>query len=100
MAQFRKEEIEIAGKERRAVGFMQVSQNLLLVVPFRSSNLKANLPVMDSPLLKLFGLISGDVVIQDDHAATFSSALTSLSKPCWTKRNASSTASGLMMLLY
>lgn len=100
MTQLRKEEIEIAGKECSAIGLVQVTQNLLLVVPFRSPNLKADLPVMNPPLLKLFGLISGDVVIKYDHAATFSSALTSLSKPCWTKRKASSTASGLMMLLY
>lgn len=63
VAQLRKEEIEIAGKECSAIGLVQVTQNLLLVVPFRSPNLKADLPVMNPPLLKQFGLISGDVVI-------------------------------------
>ena len=66
VTQLRKVEVEIAGKECRAVGFVQVTQNFLLVVPFRSPNLKADLPEMNSPLLKLFGLISGDVVIQND----------------------------------
>lgn len=82
MTQLRKEEIEVAREECRTIGLMQVAQNLLLVIPLRPSDLEADLPVMNPPLLKQRRLISGDVVIQDDQAATFSSASTSLISPC------------------
>lgn len=82
MTQLRKEEIEIAREECRAIGLMQVAQNLLLIIPLRSSDLEADLPIMNPPLLKQRSLISGDVVIKNDQAATFSSASTSLIRPC------------------
>lgn len=66
MTKFRKKEIEVAGKEGQAFSLMQVAENLLAVIPLRSPDVKANLSVVNSPLLKLRGLISGDIVIEDD----------------------------------
>ena len=58
------EEPQIAGEERWLLHTMQVAKNLLLVPPFRATDLISDLPKVNAPASKLLRLIFSDVVIK------------------------------------
>jgi hypothetical protein len=92
-------EAEITCKERRLFRCVQVAKYFLLVIPFGTSDLKPDLPEVNLPKAELLGLILGDVVIEDDHAAVFLRPI-SVTMPRLVSDTASRTASGLMMPRY
>lgn len=89
----------IASKEGRLPCCMQVAKDLLLVIPLRAPDVKADLVEVNPPAAKLLGLVFWDIVIKDDHAAVFFPT-TSLTTPRRVSDTASRTASGLMMPRY
>lgn len=100
MAETDAEKAKVSGKERRLFGFVQKSKDFLLVVPLRSSDLKPDLPNVNAPSRELFDLVSGDVVIQQDHAADWRFVTISLTTPRRSRDKASRTASGEMSPRY
>ena len=99
MAKPAAKEAEVARKERRVFRFVQVAQEFLLVIPFGTTYLKPNLPKVNLPFAELLGLVLGDVVIEDDHAAVFFRPI-SVTMPRLVSDTASRTASALMMPRY
>jgi hypothetical protein len=94
------EESQITSKEGCLFGFVEESQDFLLVVPLRSSDLKADLTSMNAPSRQLFDLIFGDIVIQQDHAADGRLVTISFTTPRRSRETASRTASGEMRHRY
>jgi len=92
-------EPQIAGKKGHLFCRMQISQNLLLVVPLRAPYLKTYLPEMNPPAAELFDLVFGDIVIEKDQAAVFLAA-TSFTTPRRVSDTASRTACELMIPRY
>jgi hypothetical protein len=92
-------EAEITRKERRLFRCVQVAKYFLLVIPFGTPDLKADLPEVNVPEAKLMDLILWNVVIEDDHAAVFFRPI-SVTMPRLVSETASRTASGLMMPRY
>ena len=76
-----------------------MTENFLLVVPFRPTDRKTNLLEMNLPATQLLDLILWDVVIEDDHAAVFFRP-TSVTMPRLVSDMASRTASGVIKPLY
>jgi hypothetical protein len=60
---------------------MQVTQNLLLVVPLWPPDLKTDLLAVKLPTAKLIHLILREVMVKDNHAARFLFTLISLRNP-------------------
>jgi hypothetical protein len=79
---------------------MEITEDLLLVVPLRPPYLEADLSKSNAPTTKLCGLAFGDVVIQDDQAAVLALTDTSFTTPRRVNEIASRTASAPMMPLY
>jgi hypothetical protein len=92
-------EPQVSREERRLFRSMQIAQQFLLVVPFRTTNLKPNLPKVNFANPKLVRLIQRDVVIEDVHAAVFLRP-TSVTMPRLVRDTASRTAFGLIMPRY
>src|SRR3990172_12313052 len=70
---------------------MQKPKNFLLILPLGSSHFKPDLPKVDSAAAKLFRLVFGDVVVQNDHAALLVLANVSRIMPRRVSANASRT---------
>ena len=60
---------------------MEVSQNLLFIVPFRSPDFNPDLLEVNLPAAQLIYLILSNVVVEDNHAARFLLTLISLRNP-------------------
>src|SRR5437867_3135800 len=79
---------------------MQKPKNLLLIIPLGSPHFKPDLPEVSSPAAKLFRLVFGDVVVQNDHAAVLVLATISLTIPRRVSANASRTPFAVIMPRY
>src|SRR2546426_6141703 len=79
---------------------MQKPKNLLLIIPLGSPHFKPDLPEVSSPAAKLFRLVFGDVVVQNDHAAVLVLATISLTIPRRGSANAPPTPFALVMPRY
>src|SRR2546429_6345981 len=79
---------------------MQKPKNLLLIIPLGSPHFKPDLPEVSSPAAKLFRLVFGDVVVQNDHAAVLVLATISLTIPRRVSANASPPPFALIMPRY
>jgi hypothetical protein len=60
-------ETKITSEERYSLHVMEIAKNLLLIIPFWSSNLIPDLTKANTPTLKLLGLIFRDVMIKKNH---------------------------------
>jgi hypothetical protein len=72
---------------------VKIAENLLLVVPLGSADLKADLAAMNAPALEQFHLILGNIMIEKDQAAVLAFGRISLTTPRRVKLRASCTAS-------
>ena len=70
---------------------MQKPEDLLLIIPLGSPHFKPDLPKVNPVVAKLFRLVFGDVVVQNDHAAVLVLATISLTMPRRVSANASRT---------
>jgi hypothetical protein len=91
-------ETEITRKERNSLERVQMSQDFLLIQPFRSADFEPDLRDANARFAQQADLILRNVVIEQDHAAVL--AETSLTTPRRIKDSASRTASALMILRY
>jgi hypothetical protein len=99
MAETSTKEAEVTREERGLFRRMQVTQDFLLVVPFRASDFKPDLFEVNLPATKLLDLVLRDIVIENDHAAVFFRP-TSVTMPRLVSETASRTASALMRPRY
>src|SRR5207244_13314228 len=79
---------------------MQKPKNLLLIIPLGSPHFKPDLPEVSSPAAKLFRLVFGDVVVQNDHAAVLVLATISLTIARRVSANASRTPFAVIIPRY
>lgn len=100
MAQSGTKETEIASEKRYLSYPVQVTQDLLLVIPFWPAHLKADLLKVNAPAAQSFRFVLRNIVVENDHAAVFVFGTTSLTTPRWVSDKASWTASGVMMPRY
>jgi hypothetical protein len=79
---------------------MQKAKNLLLIIPLGSTHFEADLPKVNSPAAKLFCLVFGDVVVENDDAAVLVLAAISLTMPRRVNANASRTPLAVIIPRY
>jgi len=91
---------EITREKRRATLPVQISQNLLLVVPLGSAYVNTDLFKANSVLPKFLGLRMWDIVVENDQAAELRREVTSFTRPRRVSDRASRTAAGLKMFRY
>jgi hypothetical protein len=88
---------QVTCEKRRAALPMQVSQNLLLVVPLGSAYVYTDLSEANSILSEFLALGMWNIVVENDQAAELRREVTSLTRPRRVSDRASRTAAGLRM---
>jgi len=91
---------QITREKRRATLPVQISQNLLLVVPLGSAYVNTDLSKTNSVLLEFLALGLWNIVVENDQAAELRREVTSFTRPRRVSDRASRTAAGLRIFRY
>src|SRR5262245_13389622 len=91
---------QITSKKRRVMLPVQISQDLLLVVPLWPAYVNPNLSKANSIFPEFRRLRLWNVVVENDQAAELRREETSFTKPRRVRERASRTAAGLTMFRY